>query len=425
MQNDDYISVSELNVYIKSYLENNYFLQDVYVKGEISNFKRHQSGTFYFAIKDEKAAINVVMFPQYASRLKVSLKDGDLILIKGHISVYEARGTYSINATEIIFDSKGMLLIQYEELKRKLASEGLFDLNHKKPIPLYPFKIGLITAIPSAAVKDMLRTIKNRWNVANVYIFPCLVQGNEAKYDICKNIKLADSYNLDVLICGRGGGSIEDLWPFNEEIVAREIYNCKTPIISAVGHEIDTTIADYVADARGLTPTDGAIKATSNLADVLYLININRNKLLLSFNNYIKYQRNVLNNLKNSYVLQNPTKIYENFRYKVDDLENHLFTYINDFTHNIRMDLLQYSERLKHNTIKYLHDKKNTFNVYVAKLDSLSPLKIINRGYNVAMFNHKVIKSINDVKVNDEISMTLADGEINAKVLSKENKDGK
>ncbi len=425
MQTDDYISVSELNVYIKSYLENNYFLQDVYVKGEISNFKRHQSGTLYFAIKDDKAAINVLMFPQYANKLKVPLKDGDLILIKGHISVYEARGTYSLNATEIIFDSKGMLLIQYEELKRKLASEGLFSLDHKKPIPLYPFKIGLITANPSAAIKDMIRTIKNRWKVAQIYVFPCLVQGSEAKYDICKKIALADSYNLDVLICGRGGGSIEDLWPFNEEMVAYAIYNCKTPIISAVGHEIDTTIADYVADARGLTPTDGAIKATSNLNDVLYLININRNKLLISFNNLIKYQRNVLNNLKNSYVLQNPIKIYENLRYKVDDLENHLLSYINDFIHNIRMDLLSYNERLKHAITKILNEKQSSYKVNITKLDSLSPLKIISRGYSYATFNHKVIKSVDDININDEIEMALIDGNVKAKIVSKEKKNGK
>ena len=170
MLSDQYISVSDLNSYVKTYLENNYFLQDIYIKGEISNFKRHQSGTLYFAIKDEKSAVNVVMFQSYASKVKVALKDGDLVLIRGRISVYEARGTYSINAIEVLFDSKGMLLIQYEQLKEKLSNEGLFDLSYKKELPKYPFKIGLITAPNGAAVLDMLRTIKSRWPVADVTI---------------------------------------------------------------------------------------------------------------------------------------------------------------------------------------------------------------------------------------------------------------
>ena len=311
MLSDEYISVSDLNSYIKTYLENNYFLQDIYIKGEISNFKRHQSGTLYFAIKDESSAVNVVMFQSYANKVKVTLKDGDLVLIKGRISVYEARGTYSINATEVLFDSKGMLLIAYEELKAKLKEEGLFDFSKKKPLPTYPKTIGLITAPYGAAVQDMQRTIKQRWPLADIIIFPSLVQGNDAKYDIVKNIALADSYNLDVIICGRGGGSIEDLWPFNEEIVARAFYNCNTPIISAVGHEIDTTISDYVADARGLTPTDGAMKATPNIKDVIDKVNDLTSQLTSNMNNYLTILNTKVDNLKSSYVLLNPTKIYE------------------------------------------------------------------------------------------------------------------
>ena len=298
MLNDQYINVSDLNYYIKTYLENNYFLQDVYVKGEISNFKRHQSGTLYFAIKDDKAAVNVVMFASYASKLKTSLKDGDLVLIRGRINVYEARGTYSINASEVIFDSKGMLLIQFEELKAKLASEGLFDAKYKKALPKYPLKIGLITAPYGAAVQDMQRTIKSRWPLAQIYIYPSLVQGSNAAVDIVKNIQIADKDNLDVIICGRGGGSIEDLWPFNEEIVARAIFACNTPIISAVGHEIDTTIADYVADERGLTPTDGAIKATPKLSDVLQRVLDLKSSLILNMDNYLKFLKTNVNNLK-------------------------------------------------------------------------------------------------------------------------------
>lgn len=417
---DEYISVSELNLYIKTYLENNYFLQDVYVKGEISNFKRHQSGTLYFAIKDEKCSVNIVMFSNYASKLKVSLKDGDLVLIKGRISVYEARGTYSINASEIIFDSKGMLLIQFEELKQRLYEEGLFDPSVKKQIPKFPNKIGLITAPYGAAVQDMLRTIKHRWPIAQVYIYPSLVQGNDAKYDIVKNIKLADKDNLDVIICGRGGGSIEDLWPFNEEIVARAFYECNTPIISAVGHEIDTTISDYVADARGLTPTDGAIKATSDIKDVITKVNDLKNQLNNNMLTYLKMQKANLDRLSNSYILLNPTKIYENYRYKIDELESTLINKINTISNNVKIDIIQLKESVKTKYINVFNEKKNKLSSYAGVLDSLSPLKVLNRGYSFASKDDKIIKSINDININETVKFSFSDGSIDAIVKNKE-----
>lgn len=422
MLSDEYISVSDLNSYIKTYLENNYFLQDIYIKGEISNFKRHQSGTFYFAIKDENAAVNVVMFQSYANKVKVTLKDGDLVLIKGRISVYEARGTYSINATEVLFDSKGMLLIAFEELKAKLKEEGLFDLSYKKQIPLYPNKIGLITAPYGAAVQDMMRTIKQRWPIAEIFVFPSLVQGSDAKYDIVKNIKLADSYNLDVIICGRGGGSIEDLWPFNEEIVARAFFECNTPIISAVGHEIDTTISDYVADARGLTPTDGAMKATPNVIDVKDKVEELKNQLSLNINNYLKLLKTNINNLKNSYVLTNPTKIYETYRYKVDDLENSLLNHIKDLTSSTKLQIINYKQRINNNIQDIVNKTRSNLITNTSKLDSLSPLKVLNRGYAFATVDNKIIKKIDDVNENQNIKLSVADGNINALVLSKEKK---
>ena len=422
MLNDQYISVTDLNYYIKTYLENNYFLQDIYVKGEISNFKRHQSGTLYFAIKDDKAAVNVVMFASYASKLKTSLKDGDLVLIKGRINVYEARGTYSINASEVIFDSKGMLLIQFEELKAKLSSEGLFDSKHKKSLPKYPFKIGLITAPYGAAVQDMQRTIKSRWPLAQIYIYPSLVQGSNAASDIVKNIKIADEDNLDVIICGRGGGSIEDLWPFNEEIVARAIFACNTPIISAVGHEIDTTISDYVADERGLTPTDGAIKATPKLSDVLQRVLDLKSSLILNMDNYLKFLKTNVNNLKDSYVLVNPTKIYENYRFKIDELETSLISLTKDITFNQHKLLKEYNERINLKINEKLYYCSNKLAINSGKLDGLSPLKVLKRGYAFATVNNKVIKEVNDVNVNETIKLSLQDGNINALVMSKEAK---
>ena len=422
MLNDQYINVSDLNYYIKTYLENNYFLQDVYVKGEISNFKRHQSGTLYFAIKDDKAAVNVVMFASYASKLKTSLKDGDLVLIRGRINVYEARGTYSINASEVIFDSKGMLLIQFEELKAKLASEGLFDAKYKKALPKYPLKIGLITAPYGAAVQDMQRTIKSRWPLAQIYIYPSLVQGSNAAVDIVKNIQIADKDNLDVIICGRGGGSIEDLWPFNEEIVARAIFACNTPIVSAVGHEIDTTIADYVADERGLTPTDGAIKATPKLSDVLQRVLDLKSSLILNMDNYLKFLKTNVNNLKESYVLINPTKIYENYRFKIDELETSLISLTKDLTFNQHKLIKEYSERINVKMKEKIYYCSNKLAINSGKLDGLSPLKVLKRGYAFATVNNKVIKEVKDVNVNETIKLSLQDGNINALVTSKEAK---
>ncbi len=422
MLNVEYISVSDLNTYIKSYLENNYFLQEIYIKGEISNFKLHQSGTLYFAIKDEKSSVNVVMFKTYASKLKVRLKDGDMVLIKGKISVYEARGSYSITAYDVIFDSKGMLLLQFEELKEKLFKEGLFDEKYKKHLPTFPHSIGLITAPYGAAVQDMLRTIKNRWPLAQVYIFPSLVQGNEAKYDIVKKIQQADSCHLDVLICGRGGGSIEDLWAFNEEMVARAFFECKTPIISAVGHEIDVTICDYVADLRGLTPTDGAVKATPNKEEVYYKVLELKKKTLLCFSNYLKNKKREVDNLKNTYVLTNPTKIYEKFRYRIDELENDLSAKINEMTKQQQYVIFNLKKKMDQLMNNLIHLQFKKLSNYSGKLDALSPLKVLKRGYAFATKAEHVIKELKDVQIDDSIDLTLSDGTVKAKVISKESK---
>ena len=301
-----------------------------------------------------------------------------------------------------------------------MFNEGLFDIKYKKPLPKYPNKIGIITAPYGAAIQDMLRTIKQRWPIASVYIYPSLVQGNDAKFDIVKNIKLADNDNLDVIICGRGGGSIEDLWPFNEEMVAYAFYNCKTPIISAVGHEIDTTISDYVADARGLTPTDGAIKATPNLNDVLLKISDLKNQLNINFNNYIKFLKTNVSNLKESYVLTNPLKIYENYRFKVDDLENSLIVSITNLTNKEKLKLNVLNNKLITETSKIVNNNRSNLSTLIGKLDGLSPLKVLNRGYAFASIDNKVVKSIKDVNVNDVISLSFNDGKVISKIIDKE-----
>ena len=308
---NDYITVGALTRYIKYRLDNDPNLQEVCLKGEISNFKRHTRGHFYFTIKDEESRINAIMFASNASKVNFEIQDGMKVLVKGKVSVFEGTGNYQIYVSEIKEDGIGNLFELYEKLKKKLEKEGLFKPEHKKPIPRIPKRVGVITAPTGAAVRDIMSTINRRYPLCEVILFPSLVQGKDAKDDIVKNIKLADTYNLDVIICGRGGGSIEDLWAFNEEIVARAIYACETPIISAVGHEIDFTIADFVADKRAETPTAAAEMCVPNKTDLISVINqmekrLNKNILSLIDSNRLK-----LNKLKESYILKNPMSIYQ------------------------------------------------------------------------------------------------------------------
>ena len=243
-----YITISDLNRYIKAKFDIDSNLNNVYLKGEISNFKHHTRGHFYFTLKDENSRLSAVMFNFNASKVGFEPEDGMKVLVSGRISVYEATGSYQIYVNTMEMDGIGNLYLEFEKLKKKLASEGLFNPEHKKPIPKYPKTIGIITAPTGAAIRDILSTIKRRYPIAKTILFPALVQGEGAKESVTRQLKKAQEYDLDVIICGRGGGSIEDLWCFNEEMVARAIYESKIPVISAVGHEIDFTIADFVAD---------------------------------------------------------------------------------------------------------------------------------------------------------------------------------
>ena len=240
--NDKYISVTQLTRYIKYKIDNDVNLNEVFLKGEISNFKAHSRGHYYFTLKDEGSRINAIMFSSATRSVKFVPQDGMKVLVTGKISVFEATGQYQIYVNEMLEDGIGNLYIAYEQLKKKLQEEGLFDEKYKKLIPKIPNKVGVVTAPTGAAIKDIISTIKRRWPLTEIYLFPALVQGEEAKEDIVRQIEKADQFGLDTLIVGRGGGSIEDLWAFNEEIVARAIFDCKTPVISAVGHEIDFTI---------------------------------------------------------------------------------------------------------------------------------------------------------------------------------------
>ena len=329
MNKDKYLTVTALTRYIKYKIDNDEHLKTVFLKGEISNFKMHSTGHMYFSIKDETSKINAIMFNRDAKNIQFEPKEGTKVLVVGRISVYEQTGNYQIYVQEMIEDGIGSLYIAFEKLKEKLSKEGLFDEKYKKKIPKMPKKIGIITAPTGAAIKDILSTIKRRYPICETILFPSLVQGDNAKEDIVKNLKTANEYDLDVIILGRGGGSIEDLWPFNEEIVAREIFASKIPIISAVGHEVDFTIADFVADLRAPTPTGAAEMAVPNMIDIINHIKQLTIRLNESLNKKIKLEKINLEKSKNSIVIKNPMIMIDNKKQKIDLIKEAIIRILN------------------------------------------------------------------------------------------------
>ena len=418
--NDKYITVSQLTRYIKYKIDNDEHLNLIYLKGEISNFKAHTRGHYYFTIKDETSRINAIMFASSTRNLKFMPEDGMKIMVTGRISVYEATGGYQIYVDNMIEDGIGNLYVQYEQLKKKLEQEGLFDPRHKKEIPKIPSTVGIITAPTGAAIKDILSTIKRRWPNTKTILFPSLVQGASAAPEIVKQINKAEEYDLDVLIVGRGGGSIEDLWCFNDESVARAIYNCKIPTISAVGHEIDFTIADFVADLRAPTPTGAAEMAVANQTDFIKYLNQIKIRLNKSLSNLIGTQKERLESLKNSYIFKNPKTIYEIKEQKFDTIYEKLFLLMRSISENNRTKYNNTIISLNHNMDKVLLNNKNRFLSSLNKLEVLNPLLTIKRGYSIAKIDNKIVTSINDVKEKDKLEIKVTDGTIYSTVTKKE-----
>ena len=416
--NKNYITIGALNKYLKNLFERDPNLQEVYLKAEISNFKAHTRGHLYFTLKDETSRINAVMFSYNVSKIKFKPIDGMKVLVKGKIAVYEATGAYQIYVEEMEQDGLGNLYIEFEKLKKKLADEGLFDPSKKKKIPKVPRKIGIVTASTGAAIKDILTTIKRRFPVCETILFPSLVQGMDAARDIVKNIEIANTYDIDTLIVGRGGGSIEDLWPFNEEIVARAIYNSKVPVISAVGHEIDFTIADFVADLRAPTPTAAAELAVPDIGTInTYLDNV-VNRSTISINNYIDIRKQKLGNLVNSYVLKKPTAMYEikeqNLDYLIDNLNKGIEKIVDN--NRIRLYKVASSYVLSNPDIMYKFKMQNLEHI-INKLEVLNPMNTLKRGYSIVKKDDKVISNIENVSVDDMINVNIKNGIINAKVV--------
>ena len=383
------VTVSQLNSYIKEKIADDENLSNLIVKGEISNFKNHYTGHMYFTLKDENSLIKCIMFKTYAQRLDFMPKDGMKVILVGGVSVFERDGVYQIYVKSMQEDGLGALYKKYEELKKRLEIEGLFDEKLKKSIPLMPKIIGVLTSQTGAVIKDIIN-VSTRRN-PNVYIrlYPVPVQGEGAAEKIAHGIKIMNENNYaDVLILARGGGSLEDLWPFNEEVVAHAIYNSKIPIISAVGHETDFSISDFVADLRAPTPSAAAELAVPNISDILQKINTYQNRLRMSLVKKVEIMKLRYEKCMSSRVFKEPLRNINDNYLKLD-------SYIKSLENLIRT-------KKKEEETKYIE--------LVSKLDTLSPLKTLTRGYTLVEFNNKIVKTVKDLKPGDKIDIKFIDG---------------
>ncbi len=390
MERPEPITVTALNKYIKNIVDNDEFLGMVYIRGEISNFKSHYTGHLYFTLKDETSLIKCVMFKTYTSNLNFTPKDGMSVVILGSVSVFERDGIYQIYVKGMEMDGVGALYAEYEKLKSKLAEEGLFDESKKKRIPMLPKSIGVITSKTGAVIRDIINVTTRRFPNVNIKLYPASVQGKGAAETIVKGLKYFNqARNVDVIIVARGGGSLEDLWPFNEEITARAIYESNIPVISAVGHETDFTIADFVADLRAPTPSAAGELAVPELNELMWKLENIRKKICLLLTQKLELMKNKYYSLMNSKVLKNPYDILQQKTLTVEKYESELISNI---------------------TIKIKDDRLKLTKI-ASSLDALSPLKTLTRGYSIIEDkNRNVITSVKEIKTNDIVSIILTDG---------------
>ncbi len=393
------LSITQLNEYIKSRLEADPLLTQVAVRGEISNYKLYPSGHHYFTLKDEGAALKCVMFKGNALRLRFRPENGMKIIAMGRVSVFPRDGAYQLYCTAMAMDGIGDLHAAFEQLKKKLAAQGLFDPAHKKPLPKYPGTIGIITSSAGAAVHDMLRILRKRYPLSKVRLLPVRVQGAEAPGEIAAAIAYANRYRLaDLLIVGRGGGSIEDLWAFNDEIVAHAIYNSQIPVISAVGHEPDVTISDYVADLRAATPSNAAELAVPDQEALRQTLDAMSSAMAVSLNRQLKSAQQHLNALSQSPALKSPTGYIEQKEKGLELLTNRMISAQNNC--------------LSRNRARYI--------AAVSKLDAMSPMKVLTRGYSMVQTEEgEVLRSVGQAQTGDRIIISLSDGRLTATVTGK------
>ncbi len=390
------LSVTQLNSYVKSIIEQDINLNNVFVVGEISNFVDHyRSGHLYMSIKDNQSVISAVMFAGNASKLKFKPENGMSVIIRGKVSLYERDGKYQLYIDDMQPDGVGALALAFEQMKEKLSKAGLFDNEHKKPIPHFPSKIGVISSPTGAAVQDILNVLERRYPVAEIVFSGVQVQGESAASTICNALKQMTKTDVDVIIIARGGGSAEDLWPFNDEKLAYEIYNSSIPVISGVGHETDFTICDFVADLRAPTPSAAAELATPDIKEQKYYISSLKYSIENLFNSYIDDLSYDLNKLTNSQVLQKPENIIENCELYLDSLNEHL---------NI-------------NFKNYLTNYSSSFAILCSKLDSLSPLKVLSRGYSIVKKNNDIVTDIHQLNETDIITIQFENGTVKAEIV--------
>ena len=398
------ISVTQINEYIRVMMDQDRLLANLAIKGEISNYKIYPSGHHYFTLKDEGGALRCVMFKASAMKLRFRPENGMKVIAMGKISVFPRDGAYQLYCTGLVLDGIGDLYAAFEQLKTKLAAQGLFDPGHKKPLPAYPGTIGIITSSAGAAVHDMLRILHKRYPLAKVCLLPVRVQGVEAPGEIVSAIRYANYYRLaDLLIVGRGGGSMEDLWAFNDEAVAHAIYDSQIPVISAVGHEPDVTISDFVADLRAATPSNAAELAVPDQDALRQTLDAFSASMVSSLQRQLHNARKHLQVLSESAALQSP--------------ENYI--------HQRKKNLEMLQNRLISAQIQQNNRKKQRFIGLTAKLDAMSPLKVLTRGYAMAQQeNGRLIRSIYDVKCGDGVSISLADGSFTAIVREVKERNG-
>ena len=441
-----FLTVGALTKYIKRKFDADPHLHDCLVKGEISNFKQHSSGHMYFTLKDDKARILAVMFSSANRRMKFTPENGMKVLVRGDVTVYEGSGQYQIYVHDMQPDGVGDLYLAFEQLKEKLTKEGLFAVEHKKPIPKFPATVGVVTSPTGAALRDIITTIKRRYPIAKILILPALVQGDQAAPSITDAINQANEkkHGIDVLIVGRGGGSIEELWAFNEEIVARAIYESTIPIISAVGHETDFTIADFVADLRAPTPTGAAELAVPHIDEWIERVLTKQTRIMRAMKEKVNLQSNKLERIEKSYAFRYPRRLYEQKLEQLDRATELLVTNSQKLLAVKMTQLEQLDKRISRNhpdekiqkakeeqnkKTKALYramsivlsNKQAEFKSTLSTLQALSPLKIMERGYSLT-YNDKgnLVKSIQHVEVKDHVKITLADGTLNCQVVEKE-----
>ena len=444
MESSKYLTVSDLNYYITQKFKNDPYLHKVFLQGELSNFRYRRNSHQYFSLKDEKSKINVVMFRSYFDKVKFKPEEGMKVYVTGYVSVYGPQGSYQFYAESMEPAGLGALYEQLQQLQKKLASEGLFDQRFKKPLPHYPDYIAVVTSASGAVIHDILVTVNRRFPHAEVDLFPAQVQGDSAADSLIASMKQIAQFKdkYDVMIIGRGGGSLEDLWPFNEESIVRQVFDMKMPVISSVGHETDTTLCDLVADVRAATPTAAAEYATPNLPDELINIRQMQNSLVSSMQNIIRARRDVLNRIDNSVIMREPARLYDEQAQTLDllrdRLHNDMVRQLERKRHNYQLakqslvtvspnkkikSFLQqtdfYDQRLVANTEHFLQAKRNVFGQTEQQLNDYDPDRILRRGYAyVKDQKNKMVNSVSQIAVKDEISIKFKDGLATAVISS-------